>query len=345
MSFARQNNTSQSSEESPSPQSSHEGRLPKVADSQPDSGVRPGASFEAILTHLEAPLQTSLAALTLPAPSPTSSTVYTLPPISLPSPRRGSYTSNLGGISYEPGAHDLTTQKLQRENASLVSAYSSAQVRIADLEQAAQASSLDIGKLVKDRQKLKAKIDVLEAEVDELQTGIELSQQHTVAKDAQYSHIVELSTKLQTQAASDTHQRRAEQEQWAYETQEMQNIIATFRSEIQNLRTGEATILISKVVNKDGIADTKGQRLDGASSTTLYAGLRTEPTTSHLAKSGMEDALIGVRKEYAQLTDCIEKLGIIGENIQTHLQVVSGHDSIPLLEGEAKRFPSNRKDS
>jgi len=57
-----------------------------------------------------------------------------------------------------------------------------------------------------------------------------------VAKDTQYSQIVEMSSRLQIQATADAQQRNSEKDQWVRDTGVIQQTITTLRSEVRLLR-------------------------------------------------------------------------------------------------------------
>lgn len=186
--------------------------------------------------------------------------MYTLPSLSLATRTSTSITPPFHKLTPEATTNDITLQNLPRDNADLVSAYANAKHQTADLDKTVLASTLEFNKLIKERQSLKAKTDVLEAESEELQNSIEHSQRHSVAKDTQYSQIVEMSSRLQIQATADAQQRNYEKDQWVRERGNMQQTIATLRSEVRLLRktySGLAPPI------RDGF-DTLNQTGDGA---------------------------------------------------------------------------------
>ena len=260
-----------------------------------------GSTPEFVPTHLEAPSSASPGSLTFPSLSPANPRAYKLPPIFPPSPK----PAPPGELAYDHGTKDPTIQTLQRENANLASAFSSAQIRIANFDEEVRASKQELAKLVKDRQRLEAEIEVLEMEIVELQNSMKVSQRHAAAKDAQYSQIVELSTKLQVRGTTDAQQCKAEREQWAHERQVTARVIMTLESEVQNLR---------------------------ARSTTRHtSGSNPLPASSRITDQAnlIEDGLIGIWKEHTQLMDCIEKLGMVGKNMQTYFQSLHASASMP----------------
>lgn len=325
--FPRQPHSSQSSDESPSPHNSYEGRLPKLAEQPLLPSMQTPASFEGVLSHISDPLPTPLAGNTFPFPSPETSAVYTLPPLSLSTQKTTAFISHAKNPSHESWAEDPMLQNLQREKADLVSAYSQARNRMADLDKIVQTSSLEIGRLFKEGQGLKAKIDVLEAEVDELQTSIEVNQQQTVAKDAQYSQILELSTRLQSQAGFDGQQRKVDKEQWELEKHDMLQTITALRSEIRTL------------CNSSREASTPKRTLSGVgtAASTSPMDLETEVAILRHANSTLEDTLTKVRQEHAQLYEHVERLGGLSRNIQRHLQAASTGESISGTPDEERR--------
>ena len=304
VSFPQHQQTSESSQASSSRTSSLDDCTSNASNHRSRFGSRPHSTPDA-LTHPEDSTQTSPASFILPSLSPTNAIGYKLPPISLSSPR----PAPLGNLAYEQGNSDFIIQNLQRENARLMSETSSSRTQVMDLDEQVRASRLEIAKLVKDRQRLKAKIDVLEAEVDELQNNMEVSQQHTAAKDAQYSQIVDLSTKLQGQGAADAQHRKAQQEQWIRDKQNMERVIKTLEAEIHNLRTS-IHASTARHVDGSGPLPTPSRMTDHAR---LGAG---EDGLEH-ANTNTVDALLDIRKQHAHLMECIEKLGSIGKNMQT----------------------------
>lgn len=330
--FLRQSVTSQSLREIPGLQTLHEERLPMAPNRRPSMTSQPGGSLEIVLPHLVAPPQATTTAGVLQSLPPTNFAHHNFPPISLPPPRQSFCTSHHVGQTFKQETNDTACQTLRRDDLDLIPAYPSTQIRIADLDEAAQASNLERASLAKDRQRLKAKIDVLEAEVVELQSLIDVSQQHTAAKDAQYSQIVEMSTRLQTQSASDSHQWKVEQKQWACEKRDMHDTIAKLRSEVRNLQTGLSRPTALHTEKLSYRFETRSQSTQTA---TDEASLEQHSKSLQYANASMEAVLIGVSKEYGQLTEYIEKLGSIGKNIQTQLQNVGLGDSVPrMADGE-----------
>lgn len=314
------------------PPTSLEERLPMASNRQPLIPSQREVSLQTVLTQVVALPHASLTTRVLPSLSPPDSAHHTLPPMSLPSPRQPFYTSHHVGRAFEHETNDTAIQTLHHENHDSLSAYSSAQIRRADLDEVAQASNMEMAKLAKDRQRLKARIDVLEAEVVELQNSIEVSQQHTAVKDAQYSHIVEMSTRLQTQSASDSHQWKVEQKQWACEKRDMHDTIANLRWEVRNMQTGISKPTASHTEKLGYRSDVSLQSILTA---TDQASLEQHSKSLQSANASMEAVLLGVRKEHAQFTEYIEKLGSMGKNIKTQLQSVGAIDSVPrIVDGE-----------
>ena len=266
-----------------------------------------------ISTHPTAAPQAASASITLPSLSPPSSAAYTLRPIALPSPG----SAHFGNLTPVKQSGDSTSQTFQHKNANLVSTYSSAPVRSADLDEDAQASKLEITKLVRDQRRLRAKNEALEAEINELHASIEVAQQHTAAKDAQYSQMVELSTKLQSHGIADAQRHKAQQEQWAHEKRDMEQLIAVMKSEIESLRSDRRSSTAPQF-DRLGLPT-------GSLAIADVGGLET------LSKTNMQDALNTLQKDHAHLVDYLEKLGNIGRKMQTHLQDL-GTEAANVLE-------------
>ena len=204
---------------------------------------------------------------------------------------------------------------LQRENADLASAYAQAQIYIADLDTKVQASRAENGKLAKERQIMTGKIDLLEAQLEELEQSVQETQEHTAARDAQYSRIVELSTRLQSQGT-------AEQHEWLSEKQTMQSVIDSLKTEVMGLRKAYANYGKSTNPSPSPVNDyprgTEGHPNPSAEPSSH--GLITEVEALRRANARMEDALAEVRGDNAQLAKYLEKLGGVERNMQMHLQ-------------------------
>lgn len=321
----QQSRTSQSSESSTSPHSSQEGHTPKSFGQLPSLTAGTGISSDIVGNRIDASFHASLSNMRLPATSPTSSATFTLPPIALPSPRRTSYTIDTGNLPHQLGTDHLTTQTLQHENADLTAAYTRAQIYIADLDTKVQASHAENVKLAKERHKLTGKIELLETQLEELEHSVQQTQKHTVAKDAQYSRIMELSTRLQSRGAAESQAQEAEQHEWAREKKRMQSVIESLKDEVNGLRKAHASYAKVTGPPPSPIDDTcphgnegKPDSLTESASHRLIAEIEALRRTN----ARMKDALAGVREENAQLAECIGKLGSVEKTIQMRLQKV-----------------------
>ena len=242
--------------------------------------------------------------------------MFSLPPLTLSPPKTASFTSHSDMSPPETWSDEPNLRSLQRENADLVSAYSQAQARIAELDATLQASSAEVAKLFKDRQGLKAKIEILEAEVEELQSNAEQSKQHTFAKDAQYAQILEFSTRLQTQALSDSQQRKLDLEEREGERQAMLQTVTNLRAEVRTLRRSYGSVPQMQLQISEGSLTGPTTTHDSSTSNELEA----EVQTLREANAVMQNTLNKVRQEHIQLSDYIAKLEGIGRNVERHLQ-------------------------
>ncbi len=333
----QQSHTSQSSEASTSPPSSQEGQNPKSAGQLPSLTAQTGISSDVVATRINPIFHGSSSKMKLPTPSPTSSATFTLPPLASSSPRPASYTSHSGNLSHKLGTDHLTIQTLQRENTHLASAYAQAQTYIADLDTKVQASRVENGKLVKDRQRLTGKIELLEAQLEELEQSIQQTQEHTAAKEAQYSRIVDLSTRLQSQGAAESRARKAEQYEWFSEKRSMQSEIDALENEIKGLRKAYASYTKLSSLTPSPVENNTDAIEGNSSSAAEFSSHEhiAEMEALRRANARMEDALAGVRGDNAQLAECIEKLGTVEENIQMHLQrVETTRSTLEVVEAE-----------
>ncbi|MCJ1450600.1 hypothetical protein MMC28_000933 [Mycoblastus sanguinarius] len=320
--FPRQLDAFSSSEGSLSPRSTREEQLPKAIGLSSLNSQRVTSSFEANLPHTKIPLEAASFSNTPPLSSPTRQSVYTLPPIRLSIPRTESYNVQHDGLS-RADQHTLdnpTLLTLQHDNTTLVSAGFEAQSQIANLDKIVQASGAENQKLAKERRRLKAKIDVLEAQVEELHHSMELSQKHAAAKDAQYLQIVEMSARLQTQGESETQKGKVDYEQWALERKNMQEIIGSLRTEVRNLRRScNCPPHASQERSDNQAGAVEGDHDDTMANTSSFE-LRDQMKLLQRANTSMGGVLDGVQQEHIQLAECIEQLGNVGRNMQVHLK-------------------------
>ena len=309
-----------------------EDHFSRPTDPPPLPPIQTSVSFKAILTQFSAPLDTLRLGQAPSFPSPERSAVYKLPPLTLSPPKSASFTSHSDNSQPEPWTDESTLQGLQRENADLVAANSQAQARIAELDVALQASSAEIAKLFKDRDRLRAKVDLLEAELGETQNSTERSQRNIATKDAQYSQILDFSNRLQTQAIVDAKKCKADGEEWEREKHDMLQTIANLRLEVRTLRrsygNGSRTPSHDKQEGPTGANTTR----NGLTRNDLEA----EVHILKEANSLIEGTLSKVREEYTHLSEYIDKLQGIGRNVQRYLQA-------PRLEQDMSCVPDGER--
>ena len=311
--------TSQSSEASTSPHSSQEENKPTTLRQLPSLTAGTGISSGIVGNRIDASSHTS-SSTRFPTTSPTSPATFTLPPIALSSPGPATYTADSGNL-----AHKLDTdhyQTLHHENIDLATAYSHARIYIADLDTQIQASHAENVKLSKERQRLTGRIELLEAQLEEMEHRMQQTQNHTVTKDAQYSCILDLSTRLQSQGAAESQARKVEQQEWAREKKSMQNVIESLRNEVTGLRTAYARctrVTSSTPSPTDDCPHGTGGNDDPLAGISSQ-GLIAEIEALKRSNARMEDALAGVGDDNAQLARYIEKLVKVEKSIQIRLQ-------------------------
>ena len=336
--------TSQSSEASTSPHSSQEEYKPTTLRQLPSLTAGTGISSGIVGNRTDASSHASSFTTRLPTTSPTSSTNFTLPPIALSSPGPTTYTADSGNLPHKLGTDHYQTP--QHENIDLATAYNHAQIYIADLDTQIQASQAENVKLGKERQRLSGKIELLEAQLEELEHRIEHSQKHTVAKDAQYSCIMDLSTRLQSQGAAESQARKVEKQEWAWEKKSMQNVIESLRNEVTGLRTAYARcnrVTSSTPSSTDDCAHETGGNEDALAESSSQ-GLIAEIEALRRSNSRMKDALAGVGGDNAQLARYIEKLGSVEKRIQIRLEKEEedGRGLLDMLDDEGARAKEGR---
>ena len=328
--------TSQSSEASTSPHGSQEGHTLKTFGNLPSLTAGIGTSYD-VGNRIDASFHAAPSTTWPVATSLTSSAKFTLPPIALSSHRPGpaTYTTDSNNLPHKLGADHLSTPTLQHENKDLATAYTQAQIYIADLDTRVQACHAENVKLAKERQRLTSKIELLEAQLEELEHSIQQTQKHTASKDAQYSRIMELSTRLQSQGAAESQARKAEQHEWSREKKSMQSVIQSLKNEVNGLRKAYASYSRLTDPTPSSIDDCS-YGIEGNPDSLVESsshGLIAEIEALRRANARMEDALVGVRGDKAQLVEYIEKLGSVEKSIRMRLQkaetprvAFDGHD-------------------
>lgn len=272
-----------------------------------------------VSTRIDTSFHSSPSTMRLPTNPTTTSATFKLPPIASSSPRRSSYTPHSGNIPHTFGTDHLTTATLKQENTDLVSAFAQAQIYLADLDTKIQVSHAENEKLANERQRLMGRIEILEAQLEELEHGIQQTQKHSAAKDAQYSRIMELSTRLQSQGAAEAQSRMAEQHGWSSEKKYMQSVIDSLKNEVNGLRKAYAKFTSLTPSSMDSFAN----RIDGETDSAVESsshGLLAEREALRRTNARLEEALAGVRGDNIQLAKYVEKLGSVEQNIQMRLQ-------------------------
>ena len=265
---------------------------------------------------------------TYPHTASPHSSAFVLPPIRVTpqKPLDHSPPPKTPGSAYlveEPIIH-----RLEVENAQLLAKLARAQSEIEDLKEAAKISAVEAGKLVKDRLRMKAKIDVCEAEIEELQRACELSQRHTAAKDQQYARIIDLSTKLQTKGVADAQQQRTERLDWGRDKSNMQELITNLRSELEKVRgssTGVRDMATSRRATEGHQTQKMGIRVPRSEQ---RADLEAEILDLKAANVKLKNAMIELRREHARYTEHIEKLGNVGKSMEMHLRATEDDNQV-----------------
>ena len=318
--------SSQSTEHSPDSNYPGGPLSPHVVDRDLENDKYPAFFSGTASKQLMAMPNSSSASLTHSHSTPTDRTAYVLPPISLPRQRPLKYSSPPTTSIYGHETQGSAKQRLEDDKAELLAKLTSAQAQIEHLNEVIRVSAVENGKLVKDRQRLKARIDVFEIQFDELHKEFELSQQHTAAKDLQYSHIVDLSTKLQTKGVCDARQQRSERIEWLRDKHNMQELITTLRSEIEKLRG-----IIGNMYSEGGPKRAKEQdKTEEFATTTTQphgrADLEAEITALKIANGNMKDTLTGLRKEHVRYGECVGKLSNVGKDMEAYLEMIEDRD-------------------
>ncbi|KAL9126321.1 MAG: hypothetical protein Q9217_004605 [Psora testacea] len=160
---------------------------------------------------------------------------------------------------------------------------------------------------------LRSRIQILEAQIEDLHNTIYEIQQQAAAKDAQYSQIIDRATELEQRSMAESQQRRAEREEWEREKVEMLQTITDLRALVPNPGSGVAGRARSEAESSLLRGD---MVMHGGGSERALAPRRVSDVSMPAHSSTTWDE---IRQESKLLNEYSAKLVEIGENVRKHL--------------------------
>lgn len=264
-----------------------------------------------------------------------------LPPsnLSLPSlsplPLTGSAAlmAHLQDLQNRIDTRTLAYETLQREHQNLLSAFTRSQTRIAALDKESSTTNSEIRNMHDERAKLEAHIESLEAQVRDIQQSRDDAHAQSIAKGAQYMHIMAMSTKLEAQGASDSQKWKVEGEKWELEKK-------AFMQQITALETEKSALLckLDKIVPLE-ISCTcshtlsASEAVDDGKISASHRILQHEVEELRMNCQKMQSALQMLHQESSHFDDAFERLGDIGQRLQHHLKTTQ-NDMSPLFSND-----------
>ena len=181
----------------------------------------------------ESPMQGLPSHRHLPSPSSISMNFSTasniLPPMS-PSAllSKSPHTAHLQELQHQLSTKSLAHQILQQEHDKLLAAFSRSQIRCATLEKKSQVSDREINELSDERKSLQDQINMYEGQMHELQTSRDEACKQSALNGAQYMQIMNMSSRLQAQAARDLKKWKEDREAWENEKRVLLDRLETY---------------------------------------------------------------------------------------------------------------------
>ena len=198
-----------------------------------------------------------------------------------------------------------------------------------DSDEAAQLLTRESVKPETERQRLKAEIGLLQAQIEDLHRQMDLFKQHAAKKDAQYLQIIEQSKRREVQGLTDSQRWQEDRKQWADERQLLQETIAGLNSKLGELhinysqgRSSEmpAQVPVHSLAAKEpSVTPVKTSSQQSVPQSTTMIEHRPPP-------SGAETPLDQLQYESGQLAEYSTKLVEIGKNIRLQLDRMKDTD-------------------
>lgn len=266
----------------------------------------------------ELPSQMFSKSRVLPPLPPSNSSLPSLSPTTLT--ESATLMAHLQELQNRIEARALAYETLQREHQSLLSAFTRSQTRIAVLDKRSSATNSEIRGLHDGRAKLEAQIESLEAQVGDLQQSRDDARAQSIAKGAQYMHIMAMSTKLEAKGVSDSQKWKAERKTWELERKAFMQQIATLETEKSVLLCkldGTGALEFSGTCSHIFSAD---ETVDDGKTSASPRILQHEVEELQMKCQKLQSALQALHLESGHFDEALERLGGIGKRLQHQLR-------------------------
>ena len=286
--------------------------------------------------HPHQSITTSRSARTLPLPSPTWSSPTTIYPSSqvlsaweLQGPQAPQQQSP---HHFSTGtSSDVRSRTVPSDHESLVKQDPNLLPSLIDPEEAAQAFVGDFAKPENERERLKAEIGHLQAQIEDLHQQMDLFRQHAARKDAQYLQIIGQATRREVQGAADSQKWREDRKQWAEERQLLQDTIAGLNTKLSELHNDYSQGRLSEAPTKVRIHSLSTNKSSSSMPFPTSSQQKTQQiigAAEHQSQtSGTETPLDQLQYQSGKLAEYSTKLVDIGKNIRFQLDLMRASDT------------------
>lgn len=209
-----------------------------------------------------------------------------------------------------------------------------------DSDEATQVLTSESAKPESERQRLKAEIGLLQAQIEDLHQQMDLFKQHTAKKDAQYLQIIEQSIRREVQGLTDRQRWQEDRKHWADERQLLQDTIAGLNVKLSELRIGYSQQGRSSEVASSAQAMPFQSSLAAATEPSVMTGTTSSLSQQHTKQQGSTTSVPEQRSlsfggaadtpldqlhyESGQLAEYSMRLVDIGKKIQAQLDIMKG---------------------
>ena len=274
-----------------------------------------------VFTRPQSPMQ--VPSRLLPSPSSMSFTGSSILPPMSPSvyQSKSPKTAHLQELQHQLSTKSLAYQILQGEHDKLLAAFTRSQTRCATLDRKSQASETEINNLLEEQARMQLQIEAYENQVEDLQGSKDEACRQSSSTGAQYTQIIDMSSKLQAKGVEDS-------KRWKEEKKALENEKAEMMAKIERLEDGRKVSALNFSSRQNTLAPQSRSSLfmnfshniepteDAISSTSIDV-LREEIIRLRMINSDTQQDLKGVRGENVHIKEIISMLDGVSRRIGT----------------------------